>query len=71
MMSVVIVSSPPCEKIDTDTRQFKATFDDLRAHERFSNFTAGWVHRGTLGLVGVGFGIYVEGRLRRSFGILI
>ena len=32
-MSVVVVSSPPCEKVDADTGWFKATFDDLRTHE--------------------------------------
>ena len=39
VMSVVVVSSPPCEKIDTDTTRFKTTFEDLTAHEAFSNFT--------------------------------
>ena len=32
-MSVVIVSSPSCEKVAADTRLFKATFDDFRAYE--------------------------------------
>jgi hypothetical protein len=53
MISVVVVSSPPCAKIDTDTRWFKTTFDDLRAHEGFSNFTTRRVHCETLGLLGI------------------
>ena len=66
-MSVIVVSSPPCEKVNSNARRFQTTFDDLRAHEGLSILIGLIPHHkadssGDLGLMVIGLFIFVNGR---------